>query len=113
MNLDPCYSVEREFAHPIEVMWHAWTDPAVLEQWYRPLDLAVVPGSVTSEVEARDESGPGCIVIDLLNRGGSAWVRMSQFGELPAGEPDLAKAGMESSFDSLGRFLDETMADGP
>jgi hypothetical protein len=33
-------------------------------------------------------------------------VRFSQFGDLPEGEPDRAKAGMESYFDSLGQFLD-------
>jgi len=155
MTLDPLYSVEREFAHPIEGMWHAWTDAASLEEWYRPLDLSVVPGSVTSEVEvggwwtvavdvpdegfvayffgrytrlepmtaiehtmhftlsadefeARDESGPSHrIVIDLEDRGAATWVRFAQFGELPEGEPDRARAGMESYFDSLGRFLDD------
>ena len=155
MTLDPLYSVERVFAHPIEGMWHAWTDAASLEEWYRPLELSVVPGSVTSEVEvggwwtvgvdvadegfvayffgrytrlepmsaiehtlhftlsadefeARDESGPSHrIVIDFEDRGAVTWVRFSQFGELPEGEPDRAKAGMESYFDSLRRFLDE------
>ncbi len=158
MTLDPLYSVEREYAHPVEGMWHAWTDAAALEAWYRPLDLAVVPGSVTSEVEvggwwtvavdvpehgfvayfygrytriepmialehtlhytlsadefaARDESVPSHrIVIDVEDRGGATWVRFSQFGELPEGEPDRAKAGMESYFDSLGQFLDEWQA---
>ena len=64
MTLDPLYSVEREFAHPVEVMWHAWTDPASLEQWYRPLDLAVVPGSVTSEVEV---GGWWTVGVDVLD----------------------------------------------
>jgi len=60
------------------------------------------------EFEARDEAGPSHrIVIDFEDRGVATWVRFSQFGELPEGEPDRAKAGMESYFDSLGRFLDE------
>jgi uncharacterized protein YndB with AHSA1/START domain len=33
MTLDPLYSVDREFAQPVEVMWHAWTAAAALEKW--------------------------------------------------------------------------------
>ena len=154
MTVEPLYSVEREFAHPIERVWHAWTDADALEQWYRPMELSVVPGSVVSKVEvggwwqvavdvpahdfvayfygrytrvepmtalehtmhftmsaeefaARDESGPSHrVVIDLEDRGGATSVGFSQFGELPEGEPDRAKAGMESYFDSLGAFLE-------
>jgi uncharacterized protein YndB with AHSA1/START domain len=43
------YSVEREFAVPIDTMWHAWTDAASLEEWYCPTVLSVLPGSVVSE----------------------------------------------------------------
>ena len=66
MTLDPLYSVEREYAHPVEGMWHAWTDPAALEQWYRPLDLAVVPGSVTSEIEV---GGWWTVAVDVPEHG--------------------------------------------
>jgi uncharacterized protein YndB with AHSA1/START domain len=43
------YSVEREYAHPIETVWHAWTDAAALEAWYHPTDLANVVGSSKSD----------------------------------------------------------------
>ena len=43
------YSVEREYAHSIETVWHAWTDAAALEAWYHPTDLANVAGSSKSD----------------------------------------------------------------
>ena len=45
----PLYSVEREFAAPIERVWRAWTDPVDLEAWYCPIDLRVLPGSVVCD----------------------------------------------------------------
>lgn len=45
------------------------------------------------------------IVIEFEDRGLESWVKFSQFGELPDGEPARAQAGMESYFDNLGRFL--------
>ena len=48
----PLYTVEREFAAPVERLWRAWTDAADLERWYSPVDLSVVPGSVVSRPEA-------------------------------------------------------------
>ena len=43
------YAVEREYPVSIEALWQAWADPAALEQWYSPTDLAVVPGTVENE----------------------------------------------------------------
>ena len=43
------YSVEREFAAPIDTMWDAWTNAAALEQWYSPTALSVLPESAVSE----------------------------------------------------------------
>lgn len=153
MDETPLYTVEREFAHPVERLWHAWTDADALEAWYHPTDLAVVPDSVVSdpvvggwwtvgvdvpehaiqaffygrytrveplvalehtmmftmmaeEFAARDETVPSHrVVIDFAARGSSSWVRFAQFGTLPDGEPDRAKAGMESYLDSLHAFL--------
>ena len=149
----PAYSVERQYPHVIERLWHAWTDAAALEAWYHPVQLANVPGSMTSEPKvggwwtvavdvpehgfaacfygrytrvepmsalehtmhytqsieefvARDESTPSHrVVVDLEGRVASTWVRFSQFGELPEGQAEQAKAGMESYFDSLAAFL--------
>jgi len=148
----PAYSVEREYPHAVDRLWHAWSDAAALEAWYHPVQLANVPGSVASEAEvggwwtvaidvtergfaacfygrytrvepmtrlehtmhytqsteevARDESTPSHrVVVDFEERGASTWVRFSQFGNLPEGQAEQAKAGMESYFDSLAAFL--------
>jgi uncharacterized protein YndB with AHSA1/START domain len=45
------YSVEREYPHPIEQVWHAWTDAAALESWYHGMEHSVLPGSVICEPE--------------------------------------------------------------
>ena len=83
MTLDLLYSVEREFAHPIEGMWHAWTDAASLEEWYRPLELSVVPGSVTSEVEV---AGWWTVAVDVPDEGFVAYF----FGRYTRLEPMTA-----------------------
>lgn len=43
------YSVEREYPVSVERLWQAWTDATELEQWYSPVALEVLPGSVISE----------------------------------------------------------------
>ena len=45
------------------------------------------------------------IRIEFENRGTSSWSKFSQFGLLPEGQAEMAQAGMESYFDSLGIFL--------
>ncbi len=58
------------------------------------------------EFAARDESTPSHrIVVDFGERAGGTWVRFAQFGELPEGQAQQARAGMESYFDSLEAFL--------
>lgn len=58
------------------------------------------------EFAARDFSTPSHdVVIDFESRGDRTWVRFAQYGELPEGEPDRAKAGMQNYFDSLGQYL--------
>ena len=58
------------------------------------------------EFEARDESAPmHRVSVDFEDRGAWTWVRFTQYGELPEGEPAQAKQGMESYFDSLGVYL--------
>jgi len=44
------YSVEREFHHPIETMWTAWTEASALEAWYHPADLECLAGSTESQL---------------------------------------------------------------
>jgi uncharacterized protein YndB with AHSA1/START domain len=45
------------------------------------------------------------IEIDFEDRGESSWVRFAQYGEMPAEQAEGAKAGMESYFDNLSRYL--------
>ncbi len=66
----PLYTVEREFPVPVERLWRAWTDPSELEWWYHPVDLAVVPGSVTSHVVVGGEWAVG---VDVPQHGFVAW----------------------------------------
>ena len=59
-----------------------------------------------AEFQLRDESTEFHVIeIDFEDRGESSWVSFTQFGEMPAEEALQAKAGMESYFDNLGKFL--------
>ena len=58
------------------------------------------------EFAARDESTDHHLVrIEFDSRGMRSWVKFSQFGDMPESEALRAQEGMESYFDSLGRFL--------
>ena len=60
------------------------------------------------EFEDKDFTTPSHkIVIELQDRKACAWVKFSQYGQLPDGEEKEAKAGMNSYLDSLARFLAE------
>lgn len=56
------YSVERDFSVAVGSLWHAWAEPAALEQWYCPTVLKVVPGSVTNESVV---GGPWAVAVDV------------------------------------------------
>ena len=56
------YSVEREFSVAVGSLWHAWAEPAALEQWYCPTVLKVVPGSVANESVV---GGPWAVGVDV------------------------------------------------
>jgi hypothetical protein len=59
-----------------------------------------------ADFEAADESGPSHIVVlDFEARDGGAWVRYSQFGEMPAEMAEGARMGMETYLDNLHKFL--------
>lgn len=62
MKQDFLYSVERQYDHPIERVWHAWTDASELEAWYHPTILSVVPGSVTSDARP---GGTWAVAVDV------------------------------------------------
>jgi hypothetical protein len=58
------------------------------------------------EFAARDMTTPSHeVVVEFEDREGAAWVKFSQFGELPEGHAPRAQAGMESYFDNLGKYL--------
>lgn len=58
------------------------------------------------EFQARDLTKEfHTIHIDFAERGDSSWVRFTQFGEMPAEQAAQSKAGMESYFDNLQKFL--------
>ncbi|HAN71054.1 MAG TPA: hypothetical protein DCQ36_05620 [Actinobacteria bacterium] len=63
---DFLYSVEREFDLPVEILWDAWIDAAALESWYHPVDLVVVPGSVTSDAVV---GGEWSVAVDVPSEG--------------------------------------------
>ena len=56
------YSVEREFSVAVGSLWHAWAEPAALEQWYCPTILKVVPDSVVNESRV---DGPWAVAVDV------------------------------------------------
>jgi uncharacterized protein YndB with AHSA1/START domain len=59
-----------------------------------------------AEFTARDITGEFAkIVVEFEQRGVDVWVKFSQFGELPPEHVPMAKAGMESYFESLANFL--------
>ncbi len=58
------------------------------------------------EFAVKDMGTPShLVVINFEARGDKSWVKFSQFGELPDGQAEQARAGMESYLDSLGNFL--------
>ena len=58
------------------------------------------------EFDKKDLSSPShLILLNFEAIGDNSWVKFSQFGELPEGHAERAKAGMESYFDSLENFL--------
>jgi hypothetical protein len=57
---------------------------------------------------ALDENAPHHkVVLEFASRGDSAWVKFSQFGEMPAEQIEATTVGMHSYFQSLAEFLAE------
>lgn len=63
---DFLYSVERQFDLPVEILWDAWIDADALESWYHPVDLSVVPGTVTSDAVP---GGEWSVAVDVPEMG--------------------------------------------
>ena len=56
------YSVEREYAHPIDKLWDAWTSAEALESWYHPTILQSVPGLTQSDARV---GGNWAVAVDV------------------------------------------------
>jgi len=116
---DFLYSVEREFDVPIEILWDAWIDAGALESWYHPVDLSVVPGSVTSDAV---EGGAWSVAVDVPELGFVAyfWGRYTEVvenkrlvhtlsysqsaEEFAQRDPDAPHHRIDIEFDSRGMF---------
>lgn len=58
------------------------------------------------EFAKRDFSTESHLIrIEFEDRGMCSWSKFSQFGELPDGQAEMARAGMNSYLESLARFL--------
>jgi uncharacterized protein YndB with AHSA1/START domain len=58
------------------------------------------------EFIARDDNAPfHTIVVEFEARPAGSWVKFTQYGELPEGQAEAAKDGMESYFDNLENYL--------
>jgi uncharacterized protein YndB with AHSA1/START domain len=68
--VQPLYFVERKFSYPVQRLWRAWTDAQELENWYCPIYLNVIPGSVTSEAEL---GGIWAVGVDVSANGFNAY----------------------------------------
>lgn len=68
--MQPLYFVEREFSYPIERLWRAWTSGDELENWYCPIYLNVIPGSVISEPVV---DGSWAVAVDVFANGFNAY----------------------------------------
>jgi uncharacterized protein YndB with AHSA1/START domain len=44
------FTLTRTYEAPRELLWRAWTDPALLSRWWHPAGVEVEPGSVTVEL---------------------------------------------------------------
>lgn len=64
------YAVEREYAHPIERLWAAWTTASELQQWYHPTMLDTVADTAVSEPVV---GGNWAIGIDVSMNGFNAY----------------------------------------
>lgn len=68
--MQPLYFVERNFSFPIEKLWRAWTVSQELENWYSPIYLNVIPGSVTSDPVV---GGTWAVGVDVSANGFNAY----------------------------------------
>lgn len=46
----PRFTLTRTFEAPRELLWRAWTDPALTARWWHPDGVDVLPGSVTIDL---------------------------------------------------------------
>ena len=66
----PLYSVEREYAVELDILWKAWVEAEQLQQWYSPEVLETVPNTATSEAVV---GGEWAIGVDVSINGFNAY----------------------------------------
>lgn len=78
--MDFLYSVEREYPVLVQRLWRAWTDASELQNWYSPVYLSVIPGSVTSDSVP---GGQWALGVDVSENGFNAyfWGRYTEVAE--------------------------------
>ena len=73
---------------------------------HRQLQHTMSYSQTEEQFIARDRNAEfATIIVDFEERDKGAWVRFAQYGELPEDQIPLARAGMESYFQSLADYL--------
>lgn len=71
----PVYVLEREFDAPRELVWRAWTDPALLPRWYGPRVETVIH---------RLDLRPGGLWLLEMRRGGRSSYQRAEYLDIVA-----------------------------
>lgn len=75
-------------------------------QEHKRLEHTMIYTQDEAEFVFKDQDKPHhLVVVDFESREGGAWVRYSQYGEMPAEQIEATTVGMESYFDSLAEYL--------
>jgi len=94
----PKLIIDREFDAPRELVWQAWTDPALLGQWYGP--------NIETVVHAFDLSTGGVWLHEMKMGGGSSFQK-AVFQEIEA--PVRLVWHHYSSVDAAGSVIENPM----
>ena len=102
----PTLRMQRRFAAPRELVWRAWTEPALLKQWFCPLpwktidaELDVRPGGIfrttMQSPEGKEYPNTGCYLETVKNER-IVWTNAMLPGFRPA--PVNAPCGDDTEF---------------
>lgn len=71
----PTYVLERIFAAPRELVWHAWTDPALFARWYGP--------NIETIIHQQDLRVGGVCLVEMRMGGGSSYQTLTYLDVAP------------------------------